>query len=128
MGLPLEDGDRFVVPARPATVNVFGAVYNQNSFLHEPALRIEDYLRKAGGPSRTADKGRVFIIRADGSVVPKQGSSPFTRAFESARLNPGDSVVMPEKIFTPGALHGLLEWSQIIGQLALGAAAVNVLR
>ena len=128
MDLPLEDGDRFMVPARPVTVNVFGAVYNQNSFLHEPALRIEDYLRQAGGPTRTADKGHVFIIRADGAVEPRQGWSPFTRAFEAARLNPGDSVVMPERIYMPGALRGLLEWSQIIGQLALGAAAVNVLK
>ena len=127
-GLPLEDGDKFVVPARPATVNVFGAVYNQSSFLHEPALRIEDYLRQAGGPTRTADKGHILIIRADGSVVPKQRWSPFIRAFESERLNPGDSLVMPERIFTPGVIRGLRDWSQIIGQLALGAAAINVLK
>ena len=126
--LPLEDGDRFVVPARPATVNVFGAVYNQSSFLFEAALRVEDYLRQAGGPSRTADKSRVLIIRADGSVAPKQGWSPFTRAFESERLNPGDSVVMPERIFMPSLMRGLRDWSQIIGQLALGAAAINVLK
>jgi polysaccharide biosynthesis/export protein len=128
MGLPLEDGDRFVVPARPATVNVFGAVYNQNSFLHEPALRVGDYLRQAGGPTRTADKGRIFVIRADGTVVPKQGSSPFRRTFESTRLNPGDSIVMPERIFKPGFLRGLRDWTQVFSQMALGAAAINVLR
>jgi protein involved in polysaccharide export with SLBB domain len=128
MGLALEDGDRLMVPARPATVNVFGAVYNQNSFLFEPAQRVEDYLRQAGGPTRTADKGHAFIIRADGSVEPKQGSSPFRKSFESARLNPGDSIVMPEQVFKPGLLRGLRDWTQVFAQMALGAAAINVLR
>jgi protein involved in polysaccharide export with SLBB domain len=128
MGLPLEDGDRLVVPARPATVNVFGAVYNQTSFLHEPALRVEDYLRQAGGPTRTADKAHIFIIRADGSVVPKQGSSLFKKAFESTRLNPGDSVVIPERMFKPGFMRGLRDWTEIFSQMTLGAAAINVLR
>ncbi|MGD0668500.1 MAG: SLBB domain-containing protein [Bryobacteraceae bacterium] len=128
MNLQLEDGDKLVVPARPATVNVFGAVYNQNSFLYDPAQRVEDYLREAGGPTRTADKGHMFVIRADGSVLPRQGSSPFRKAFESARLNPGDSVVMPEQIFKPGALRGLRDWTQVFSQLAMGAAVVNVLK
>ena len=128
MDLTLEGGDRFVVPARPATVNVFGAVYNQNSFLFEPAMRVEDYLRQAGGPTRTADTGRILIIRADGSVVPKRGASLFGRTFESARLNPGDSIVMPERMFKPGIMRGLRDWTQVFSQMALGAAAINVLR
>jgi protein involved in polysaccharide export with SLBB domain len=109
-------------------VNIFGAVYNQTSFLHEPALRVEDYLRQAGGPTRTADKGRIFIIRADGTVVPKQGSSPFSRTFESTRLNPGDSIVMPERLFKPGFMRDLRDWTQVFSQMALGAAAINVIR
>jgi protein involved in polysaccharide export with SLBB domain len=126
--LPLEDGDRFIVPPRPATVNVFGAVYNQSSFLFEPDMRVEDYLNKSGGGTRTADKHNVFIIRADGSIVPKQAASPFTRSFESERLNPGDSIVMPEQIFKPGIVRGLRDWTQVFSQLALGAAAIAVLR
>jgi protein involved in polysaccharide export with SLBB domain len=129
MDLTLEDQDRFVVPARPATVNVLGAVYNQNSFVYQSGLRITDYLRQAGGATRDADKGRTFVIRADGSVVPKQGNSGmFTASFESARLNAGDSVVVPEAIFKNTFLRGLRDWTQVFTQFALGAAAINVLR
>ena len=32
--LSLEDGDVFMVPPAPATVNVVGAVYDQNSFMY----------------------------------------------------------------------------------------------
>jgi polysaccharide biosynthesis/export protein len=124
MEVALEDGDRFVVPPRPATVNVLGAVYNQNSFLHEQGLRVTDYVRDAGGPTRNADTGEMFIIRADGRVLPKRGAG----GFETLRLSPGDSVVIPEQLFKGSFLRGLRDWTQVFAQLTLGAAAVNILR
>jgi protein involved in polysaccharide export with SLBB domain len=129
MNLQLEGGDRFVVPARPATVNVLGAVYNQTALLYEGRLRIDDYLRKAGGFTRNADKARVFIIRADGSLTPKQGAaSPFVRSFGAMRLYPGDSVIVPEAAFRSSLLRGLRDWSLVFSQFGLGAAAINVLK
>jgi protein involved in polysaccharide export with SLBB domain len=128
MNFPLEDGDRLLVPAKPATVNVLGAIYNQNAFAFEPNQRLVDYVREAGGPTRNADTGREFVIRADGSVIPKRGFNPLGRSFDATLLNPGDSVVVPEAIFRGTFLQGLRDWSFVIGQLALGAAAVNVLK
>jgi len=128
MDLQLENGDQFTVPPKPSTVNMLGAVYNQNSFLYEPRFGIGEYLRQAGGATRTADQARIFVIRADGSVTPKTGLNPLGKSFTARRLNPGDTVVVPEKLFRTSFLRGLRDWSQIIGQLALGAAAVNVLK
>jgi polysaccharide biosynthesis/export protein len=128
MNLALEDGDRFVVPSRPATVNVLGEVYNQSAFLHESRLRVADYLRDAGGLKRSADKAHVFIIRADGSVVPKQGAGPFSKVFEAQRLNPGDSIVVPEEILRVPFIRSLRSWTQVLADLGLGAAAINVLK
>jgi polysaccharide biosynthesis/export protein len=128
MNLALEDGDRFVVPGRPATVNVLGEVYNQSAFLHESRLRVADYLRDAGGLKRNADKAHVFIIRADGSVVPKHGLGPFTKVFEAERLNPGDSIVVPEEILRVPFIRSLRNWTQALADLGLGAAAINVLK
>jgi protein involved in polysaccharide export with SLBB domain len=122
--LSLEDGDRFVIPARPATVNVLGAVYNPNSFIHMKRRRVREYIRQAGGPTRTADKARVYIIRADGSVLPKLR----TANFEKTPLNPGDSIVMPEQVLRTTFMTGLRNWTQVFSQLGLGAAAINVLR
>lgn len=128
MTLALEDGDRFVVPSPPATVNVLGEVYNQNAFLHESKLRVEDYLRNAGGLKRSADKAHIFIIRADGSVVPKHSAGPFSKVFEAALLNPGDSIVVPEEILKVPFVKNLRNWTQVIADLGLGAAAINVLK
>lgn len=128
MDLPLEDGDTFMVPARPATINVLGAVYNQNAFLYEKNLRVVDYLEAAGGATRTADRDKTYICRADGSVVPRRSGRIFGQKFEEAYLNPGDSVVVPEAFPKTSILRGLRDWSQVFGQLVLGAAVVNAIR
>ncbi len=123
--LPLEDGDRFVLPQRPSTVNVIGAVYDQNSFLFQTGHLLRDYLHQSGGPNRDADRRREFIIRADGSVVSRQ--SHFGGSFETARINPGDTIIVPEKTFRPSNLRALIAYTQLFSQLALGAAAIDVL-
>jgi len=127
--IALEDGDRFVVPHVPVTVNIVGAVYDQNSFLYSEALRAGAYLRRAGGTSKDADRRREFIIRADGEVVSRDTSSgPWGSEFNSLHIYPGDTIVVPEKIYKPSALYGILNWSQMFSQLALGAAALNTLQ
>jgi protein involved in polysaccharide export with SLBB domain len=127
--LPLEDGDVFTVPSRPAFVNVVGAVYNGTSFLHQEDKRLGDYLREAGGPTRTADSRHTFLIRADGSVVSKSwASAVFSRSFDDLRLNPGDTVVVPEQLDKTTFLKSLKDWSQVFAQFGLGAAAINILR
>ncbi len=126
--IPLEDGDRFIVPSMPATVNVVGAVYDQNSFLFKSERRSGAYLHLAGGPSRDADKKHVFVIRADGSVVSREAANGlWGNTFEQLRMNPGDTIVMPEKGFSASPLRGVLEWSQLFSQFALGAASLAVI-
>lgn len=127
--IQLEDGDRFVVPPVPASVNVVGAVYDQNSFLYQPTRRAGTYLHLAGGPNRDADMKHMFIIRADGSVVSREASSGiWGNEFDSLAMNPGDTIVVPEKTFKPSALRGFLDWSQLFSQFALGAAALSVIQ
>jgi protein involved in polysaccharide export with SLBB domain len=127
--LPLEDGDRFTIPSRPSTVNVVGAVYDQNSFVFNQRGQLASYVRLAGGPTRDADDKHAFIIRADGSVVSRQSrNGVFGNTFTSTRMNPGDTVVIPEKVPRPSALRNFVSYSQIFSQLALGAAAIAVLQ
>ncbi len=127
--IALEDGDRFVVPPVPASVNVVGAVYDQNSFLYETGRRAGTYLHLAGGPNRDADRKHTFIIRADGSVISREAENGiWGNQFDTLRMNPGDTIVVPNKTFKPSVLRGILDWSQLFSQFALGAAAINVLQ
>ncbi|WP_164981414.1 SLBB domain-containing protein [Silvibacterium dinghuense] len=126
--LPLEDGDAFIVPSRPAGINVVGSVYDQNSYVFHSGSKLADYLRLAGGPNREADRKHIFLIRADGSVISRQAaSSVWGNTFDATPVYPGDTVVVPEKTFGPTKLRGFLEFSQLFSQLALGAAAISVI-
>jgi hypothetical protein len=127
--LPLEDGDRIYIPNRPSTVNVVGTVNNQGSFVYSKDFRLGDYLDLAGGASRFADQSHMFVIRADGSVVSKTAAgSIFARNIESLRMFPGDTLVVPTYVNKSTFLRGLTDWSQVVANFALGAAAVNLLK
>ncbi|MFP5249436.1 MAG: SLBB domain-containing protein [Acidobacteriota bacterium] len=127
--LQLENGDALIVPPVPESVNVIGAVYDQNSFLYAQTQRLEGYLNLAGGPNANADTKREFVIRADGEVVSRDSvNSPWGNHFNSLHLNPGDTLVIPEKNITASALRGFLAWSQLFSQLAFGAAAISILQ
>lgn len=127
--LSLEDGDKLTIPSRPATVEVLGAVYNQNSFIYRDGRSLNDYLSEAGGGTRDADKSRLFVVRADGSVESKQMHHGLIFGnFESIKLMPGDSIVMPQKIKTGNGLLQIRDWTQVFSQLALGSAAISVLK
>jgi len=126
--LALENGDRLYIPNRPSTVNVIGTVFQQAAFLYGDDLRAGDYLKKAGGPARFADKAHMVVVRADGSVVSHgTGSMLFSKSFDAVAMFPGDTLVVPSYINRTTFLRGLMDWSQIFSNLALGAAAVNIL-
>ncbi len=121
--LPLEDGDRFIVSRQPSTVTVAGQVYNASAFLFEPDLQVRNYVREAGGPDRFADRKRVFVIRADGSVVSEQFHN-----ISKATILPGDTVVVPPKLGTRTVLQDLLTITTLVTPIASTLALVAVLR
>ena len=125
--VPLEDGDRLVVPQRPSMVSVFGTVYNESAFLHKPDKTVPDYLAQAGGARKEADKGNMYVLRADGSVISNQGGF-FSSGLTGATLMPGDAIVVPEDLQRTTWMKDLKDWTQILYQFGLGAAALKVIR
>jgi protein involved in polysaccharide export with SLBB domain len=128
--IALEDGDRFVIPPVPATVNIVGAVYDQNSFLYTRNRKVGAYLRMAGGANRDADRKREFIVRADGEVESRAqiGGSVWSGSgseFSKLRIDPGDSIVVPDKTFKPNNLTNIINAAQGIGNLAIDAVLLT---
>jgi len=126
--IALEDSDRFIVPSRPSTVSVIGAVYNENAFVFRPNKSLTDYLRQAGGVSRTGDKGDLYVLRVDGSVLSKRQSGWLVGSFDGERLMPGDTIVVPEDFERTTWTKTLKDYGQILYQFGLGAAAIKVLK
>jgi polysaccharide biosynthesis/export protein len=111
---PLEDGDSFYIPPRLGTVQVVGEVYNENAFRYQIKKPLNAYLSDSGGATRVADVKRIFLIRADGTVVSRQSHSQhWLGDFEKITLMPGDAIIVPPKLKVPG---GFMEELPLITQ------------
>ena len=125
MGLLLENNDKVLIPPRPVTVGVFGAVFQPGSFAETSGDRIEDYLAKAGGPTRIADRSGLFVVRANGSVVSQQQRGRGDVLMEYAL--PGDLIFIPVQTRRDGLLDRVIEVATAIYQVSLGAVGLKVL-
>jgi protein involved in polysaccharide export with SLBB domain len=96
---------------------VNGQVYNPIAISYVPGRDVEWYLRKAGGATPYGNKKYIYVLRADGSIVP-HGSSWTGNNLMNLRLRPGDSVFVPEKI-----IGGSQVWQIIIGMEQIMSAA-----
>jgi protein involved in polysaccharide export with SLBB domain len=128
--LALEDGDVIKIPPRNSSVGVFGSVFTTGSFVFEPGRTTGDYLALAGGPTRGADKGSIFMIRANGSVISaRQGASFWHEgtAFSAAIVQPGDTLFVPEQVDKSTFVQDAKDWTQILYQFGLGLAGIKSL-
>lgn len=130
--LTLEDGDRLYIPPKPTSVGVFGSVYSGGSYLYNDGRQIDDFLKLAGGPTRGADPGSIFIIRANGSVVNNRESAGFwsrsaTSGLANVRAEPGDTIFVPEEMDKTTFTQHAKDWGQIVSQFGLGIAAIIAL-
>ncbi len=127
----LQNGDRLVVPSKPAFVHVFGAVNVEASPLWKPNSRVNDYLKMAG-TTADADIDNVFVLRVDGTVVSTDSQGWFFGKIGGVEVMPGDTIVVPEKLDKQTAwtkfTQGAREWTQILANFGLGAAAIKTLK
>jgi polysaccharide biosynthesis/export protein len=93
----LRSGDTLLIPKAPNFVLVSGAVYDETAVTYRPGRSAKWYLTQAGGPTLLADRGSIFVVRADGSIVGRNTDGLFAGSALGAALRPGDMVVVPEK-------------------------------
>jgi len=126
--IPLEDGDALYVPPILSTVQVGGAVYNTNAFRYQSGQALNGYLSAAGGPTREADSKRMFVIRADGTVISRQSRRSYSHVnFDHLKLLPGDSIIVPTKVKVGSRTAEIMQYTQLASQLAITAASLAVI-
>jgi len=112
--LLLENGDVFRVPARDGLVLVSGEVLFPNAVAHEPRFDVDEYIKRAGGYTQTADTSRILVAHRDGS---------FDQAQSVSAIRAGDEILVLPQVETKPRQF----WKdivQIIFQLALSAKVV----
>lgn len=119
----LRDGDVLIIPVQKQEVTVIGEVQSVASHLYSASYSRDDYLALSGGPTRKADKGKIFVVRADGSTVVDQSS--LLRRSRATAIQPGDTIVVPLDTERMPRLPFWQAVTQIIYNLAISVAAVN---
>jgi polysaccharide biosynthesis/export protein len=122
--IALREGDLLIIPKLKQEITVIGEVQTTTSHMYREQLTRDDYIGLSGGVTRKADNGRIYVVRANGSVVSSEGSGWFRRSAQVA-MRPGDTVVVPLDTERMPALPMWQAITQILYNLAIGAAAVN---
>lgn len=120
----LQDGDMLVIPKKSQEVTVIGEIQNATSHFYRSGLSRDDYISLSGGTTRKADDRRIYIVRANGSVVSSERGRWFSRNGQAA-VKPGDTIVVPMDTERLPTLPLWQAVTQILYNLAISAAAIN---
>jgi protein involved in polysaccharide export with SLBB domain len=121
--IELRAGDSLSIPKQPGAVLVIGQVYNANALTYTPGRSANWYLSRAGGATPLANKGAIFVLRADGSVTSGSQGLLWSGGALSTTIGPGDTIVVPERpILGSNTLKNFLTVAQIASSAALVAA------
>jgi len=120
----LQEGDSLHIPQRPNFVSVVGSVYSPNSFMFEKTMKLGDYLDKAGGPSKTADKDAIYLFKANGEILASAATKGLFNNFYNLVLMPGDTIVVPEDLDRVPAMAVIRDIADIVFKIATTAGII----
>lgn len=121
--IELRSGDVLTVPKRPGFVLVSGQVYNASAITFVPGKNAGWYLKRAGGTTEGGNVKEVLVIRANGLVVGRRSGEWYEASVLETKLEPGDVVVVPQKVFGGSALwRNLFASAQVLSSVGFAAA------
>ncbi len=124
--LVLRDMDEIVIPKTDNRVKISGGVLRPTNIVYREGLTIGECISAAGGISEYAQRGRAYVIYAN-------GKSQRTTHFGFFRINPvirpGSEVVLPEtdaKKDKP--LTTIIQFTTVIAQVVAAIATISLLK
>jgi protein involved in polysaccharide export with SLBB domain len=121
--IELRRGDVLTIPKKPGFVLVSGQVYNASAITFVPGKNAGWYLKRAGGSTEGGNMKEVLVIRANGLVVGRRSGEWFESSVLETKLEPGDVVVVPQKVFGGSAtLRNLFASAQVLSSVGFAAA------
>ncbi len=125
--IEVRQGDVLRIPKKPGFVLVSGQVYNASAITYAPGKTAGWYLQHAGGATGVANRREIFVIRANGSVVGRRSGEWCSHDVLSTHLQPGDVVVVPQKIIGASLFwRNLLSAAQIASSIAITTALAGL--
>ena len=117
----LEDSDEVFIPRNLNTVSVLGEVYNPATFTYDNDKRKAPYFIEAAGglKEESSDKDHIYVVKANGSIVTNK-----MKRLSSIKLEPGDAIVVPQKVRYTDAHKLFVDTIDAIFKMATTAALV----
>ncbi len=124
--IEMHTGDVLTIPKRPGFVLVSGQVYNASGITFVPGKEASWYLRRAGGTNDVANRKEIFVVRANGTVIGRRSGEWYGANVLATRMEPGDVIVVPQKIIGSLFWRNLLTVAQLSSSIALTAAVAHI--
>ena len=120
--IPLEDGDKVMVPPRISTVTVVGQIRRPGTHSFQQDLDLNDYIGLSAGMTARADDKELYIVKSDGSVLRQKSS--WVRFTANVALDPGDTIVVPIDSDYTNNIKLWREITQIVFNSTAGLASI----
>ena len=127
----LKNGDYLRIPETPLTVNVMGAVYTSSSQVYNKSMTINGYVNAAGGPLKSAHKRMLYLLKSDGTTIRLTRSTSMLSSKQwtpprgySAKVEPGDTIVVPVKYSNREAMESFKDAIDVIYKVAVAAGVI----
>lgn len=118
----LRDGDKLFIPPVTQEVTILGEVQHPTSHLFIADLTVSEYIDRSGGLTYRADEDRIYVVRANGEVLPSHDADWFS---DNLYIRPGDTIVAPLDAERIKPLAWWTSVSQIIYHIGIAAASWN---
>ncbi|MBU3004203.1 SLBB domain-containing protein [Paraglaciecola arctica] len=123
--IQLEHGDKIYIPRISPSVSVIGEVFVPTTHILEENITLNDYIERSGGLTERADNSKIYIVKANGSVIIPDNSFWFKN--ESVIFEPGDTIVVPRDVVNYERLGLWQTLTQILYQSAVALIAIKTL-
>ena len=119
----LSSGDRIYIPSEKSTVTVTGEVLSPTSFVFSKNLRVNDYIKLAGGFADSADKRGIFVILPNGQAIRNVDRWRIGRS----KIEPGSTIIVPRDSTPFNAISIFRIFTPILANFATAAAAISAI-
>ena len=111
----LRRNDYIYIPEKRNYILMLGQVTNPGQIVYDPVYKVDDYIKLAGGFSWRALEGDVRVIKVN--------TGEWIDADDVERLDPGDTIWIPEDPPGPKFWEVFTTSLQVLGQVAAVVAA-----
>lgn len=121
--LLLENGDVIRVPIKDGLVLINGEVLFPTTVLYEEKRSTDEYIRRAGGFTQSADTSRVIVAHLDGSFDEVKPRGFFNNRSTAVPVRAGDEILVLPRIDVK-SMQIFKDLTQILFQIAVSAKVI----